>query len=112
MASAVILPEAQEPQIPLSGTLKRRQSSISDDRAKRPRFNEGGSNGNRQGSAASPPDQRPVDRASERRKSGQVEERKRGQRLFGALQMSHLAWLIKGRLSLRRNMQLLGSLNE
>ena len=35
--------------------------------------------------AASPSTDRPVDRAPERRKIGQLEERKRGQRLFGAL---------------------------
>lgn len=84
VASAVILPEdvAEQPP-PASPTLKRRQSSFSDERSKRPRLSSGGSN-DKQDVGASPPAV-PVDRASDRRKSGQMEERKRGQRLFGAL---------------------------
>lgn len=83
----VILPEdSAEPAATTSPTLKRRQSSLSDEGFKRPRLSNGESEA-RQGTAASPTTSTttPLDRASERRKSGQVEERKRGQRLFGAL---------------------------
>ncbi|KAK4690653.1 hypothetical protein P7C71_g6184, partial [Lecanoromycetidae sp. Uapishka_2] len=83
--SAVILPEPEQLPSTPPGSLKRRQSSVSEDRPKRPRFNEEDGNENGQASAASPPNRRPVERISERRRSGQVEERKRGQRLFGAL---------------------------
>ena len=89
VASAVIVPEesTERPPTPPT-TLKRRQSSLTDDRAKRPRLNHDASNGNgnsRQGSVASPPETPINGRQAERRRSGQMEERKRGQRLFGAL---------------------------
>ncbi|KAL8704642.1 MAG: hypothetical protein Q9201_002228 [Fulgogasparrea decipioides] len=81
VASAVIVPEAEEqPLQPLDGA-KRKTSSFSQDSSKRPRLNSETSYDRidpTQSSTAS-------DRASDRRKSGQMEERKRGQRLFGAL---------------------------
>ena len=89
VASAVIVPEesTERPPTP-STTLKRRQSSFSDDRAKWPRLNHDASNGNgnsRRDYVASPPETPIGGRQAERRRSGQMEERKRGQRLFGAL---------------------------
>ena len=87
VASAVILPEdsAETPVTSSSPILKRRQTSFSDDKSKRPRLSHGESN-DRLGPAASlTTSATNSDRASERRKSGEVEERKRGKRLFGAL---------------------------
>lgn len=84
IASAIIVPEAIEPtpgaQSPGHGaSLKRRQSSTSENDSKRPRLS-------RDGSTESPAPAKVEDERREaRRKSGQVEERKRGQRLFGAL---------------------------
>lgn len=78
VASAVILPEPHEQ--PLE-SVKRRNSSVSENSIKRPRLSHGESSPGHH--AMSPPPSR-VDRASERRKSG-LEDRKRGQRLFGAL---------------------------
>ncbi|KAL2049198.1 hypothetical protein ABVK25_010548 [Lepraria finkii] len=88
VASAVIVPEesTERPPTP-STTLKRRQSSFSDDRAKWPRLNHDASNGNgnsRRDYVASPPDTPIGGRQAERRRSGQMEERKRGQRLTKA----------------------------
>lgn len=84
VASAVILPEDTAEQAPSTfPTLKRRQSSFIDERSKRFRLSNGQVN-DRLSSAASPPTAS-LDKASDRRKSGQMEERKRGQRLFGAL---------------------------
>ncbi len=84
VASAVILPEDLTEQPPSgSPTLKRRQSSFSNERSKRARLGNGDSNDGPD-SAALPPTAS-LDSASDRRKSGQMEERKRGQRLFGAL---------------------------
>ena len=84
VASAVILPEESlEQSVSQSPSRKRRQSSSSNEQSKRPRvasYQEHTQNE----SAASPP-ATIIDRASERRKSGQLEERKRGKRLFGAL---------------------------
>lgn len=78
----MILPEANEqPHSPLESA-KRRNSSIPEQNVKRARLSQEESN--RGNDAMSPPPTR-VDRALERRKSGQLEERKRGQRLFGAL---------------------------
>jgi hypothetical protein len=78
------VPEALEPiRAPGSASpvqsLKRRQSSISENDAKRPRVS---TDGTATESRESPIDS---DRRAARRQSGQVEERKRGQRLFGAL---------------------------
>jgi len=85
IASAIVVPDAPEdhtPSEPSPGpgnSLKRRQSSTSENDSKRTRLNRDGSN--------EPPKATKVDdgRREARRKSGQVEERKRGQRLFGAL---------------------------
>jgi len=82
VASAIVVPDAPEiaPNSASPGpSLKRRQSSISENDSKRPRLSIDGSN--EQSGSAPVEDER---RAS-RRKSGQLEERKRGQRLFGAL---------------------------
>ena len=85
VASAVILPEDSAEEPTLSPTLKRRQSSFLDEQSKRPRLSRDESN-SRLDFAGSPNiSTDSVDRTSDRRKSGQVEERKRGQRLFGAL---------------------------
>ena len=84
VASAVILPESeQSPSPPV--TLKRRQSSYSDDRSKRPRLGHHDTNGSRPATMTPPQSAIQDTRQSERRRSGQMEERKRGQRLFGAL---------------------------
>jgi hypothetical protein len=73
------VPESAEQPGSPSGSVKRRQSSVLEQNAKRPRL------GQFDSTAAGSPDSTPADRASDRRKSGQLEERKRGQRLFGAL---------------------------
>ena len=79
VASAVIIPETMDqPLSPLMPT-KRRQSSIIDDPEKRPRLNFERNHGPRINSNDT------NDQSAERRRSGQMEERKRGQRLFGAL---------------------------
>lgn len=86
IASAIAVPGTVEPtpdtaaQSPGTGvSLKRRQSSTSENDSKRPRLSE-------DGSTDSPaPAKVADDRREARRRSGQVEERKRGQRLFGAL---------------------------
>ncbi|QDS74776.1 hypothetical protein FKW77_001705 [Venturia effusa] len=88
IASAIVVPEAIDPapdmtaQSPPAGpgvSLKRRQSSTSENDSKRPRLS-------RDGSIESPtPPKVEHDRREARRRNGQVEERKRGQRLFGAL---------------------------
>ncbi|SLM37632.1 Pinin/SDK/MemA protein [Lasallia pustulata] len=73
VASEVILPEpVSQPSSP-QGPVKRRQSSVSDSVNKRPRLGAEASHGRQDAETPS------------RRKSEQVEERKRGQRLFGAL---------------------------
>lgn len=78
----MILPESNEqPHSPLDSA-KRRKSSISEQSAKRPRLNHGESDHGHDVALSAPAR---VDRASDRRKSGQMEDRKRGQRLFGAL---------------------------
>lgn len=79
VASAVIVPENLEHLDSHTGPAKRRQSSISEQSVKRPRLT------TQNGADAASPNASPLDRASERRKSGHLEERKRGQRLFGAL---------------------------
>jgi len=73
------VPESAEQAGSPSGSAKRRQSSIPEQNAKRPRLSQ------YESTTARSPDSTPADRASDRRKSGQMEERKRGQRLFGAL---------------------------
>ena len=86
VASAIVIPEPEDLPQPREPTppaakgqsLKRRQSDNSDTDSKRRRLsNDDDINPPRK--EPSPP------RDSERRKSRQVEERKRGQRLFGAL---------------------------
>lgn len=84
VASAVILPESEQLSSP-PPTLKRRQSSISDDRSKRARLGHNDTNGSRQDTMTPPQSATQDRRPSERQRSGHLEERKRGQRLFGAL---------------------------
>ena len=60
---------------------KRRQSSTSEQSSKRPRLSQASGD---EDTTGNPPLPTP-DRSSEKRRSGQIEERKRGQRLFGAL---------------------------
>ncbi len=84
VASAVILPESEQPPSPPTN-LKRRQSSFSDDRSKRPRLGQNETNGSRPDTMTPPQSATQDTRQSERRRSGHLEERKRGQRLFGAL---------------------------
>jgi hypothetical protein len=84
ITSAITVPDAIEPVTGLGSespvqSLKRRQSSVSESDSKRPRVS---TDGYVQRSKESPVDN---DRRSARRQGGQLEERKRGQRLFGAL---------------------------
>ena len=73
------MPEgAEQPGSP-SASVKRRQPSIPEQNAKRPRLSQ------HESTVAKPLDSIAADQVSDRRKSGQMEERKRGQRLFGAL---------------------------
>ena len=79
VASAVLLPDAVEQASPTDLVTKRRQSTTSDASNKRPRLD--------READVDLQDTTPAagDLPSKRRRSGQVEERKRGQRLFGAL---------------------------
>lgn len=82
VASAVVMPEPSEAK-ESSPTLKRRQSSLDSTEAKRPKFTETSQEDSRSPPAAGA-------NASDRsrgngRRNGAVEERKRGQRLFGAI---------------------------
>lgn len=81
VASAVIVPEAEQQHSPTSPLGKRRQSSVAEEASKRAKLSEDASH--TRDEQSSPP--KPQDTLSERRKSGLLEERKRGQRLFGAL---------------------------
>ncbi|KAL8691939.1 MAG: hypothetical protein Q9224_004067 [Gallowayella concinna] len=81
VASAVIVPEVEEQPTESLESGKRRNSSFSEESSKRPRLN---SETGRDRNDTSHPSTGPA-RLSDRRKSGQLEERKRGQRLFGAL---------------------------
>ncbi|KAL8728003.1 MAG: hypothetical protein Q9166_005674 [cf. Caloplaca sp. 2 TL-2023] len=81
VASAVIVPEVEEQSTQARDSGKRRNSSFSEQDSKRPRLN---SETNRDQTGSSHPSAGPA-RPSDRRKNGQLEERKRGQRLFGAL---------------------------
>ena len=83
VASAVILPEPEQAHSP-PASLKRRQSSFSDDRPKRLRLDHD-DNGSIPETLTRRQSTTQDSRLSERRRSGQMEERKRGQRLFGAL---------------------------
>lgn len=79
VASAVILPEVDEQSIPDSG--KRKASSFSEEGSKRPKLDTESSTNRTETSQPNVASER----LANRRKSGQLEERKRGQRLFGAL---------------------------
>lgn len=81
IASAVIVPEEAEQFTQLLEGGKRKASFASEERSKRPRLDTETSPSNAE--AAHPPTA--SDRLQDRKKSGQMEERKRGQRLFGAL---------------------------
>ena len=86
VASAVVLPETEDQSQPPTPSLKRKHSSVSDSGSKRLRLSQDGSSNRRGSTAMSPPHSAREDRLSERRKSGHgQEDRKRGQRLFGAL---------------------------
>ncbi|KAL8883788.1 MAG: hypothetical protein Q9215_008017 [Flavoplaca cf. flavocitrina] len=81
IASAVIVPEVEEQSTPIQDSAKRRYSSIAEESSKRPRL---ASENSRDQTETSHISTEPA-RLSDRRKSGQLEERRRGQRLFGAL---------------------------
>ena len=84
IASAVVVPEPDSLPKPPSPSLKRRQSSLDSDSSKRPRLDtqtSQQSNDDRSPTAAMSPPQRKSSAIG----SGAAEERKRGQRLFGAL---------------------------
>ncbi|KAL8775330.1 MAG: hypothetical protein Q9209_000337 [Squamulea sp. 1 TL-2023] len=81
IASAVIVPDVEEQSTKPLGSAKRRNSSFSEEGSKRPRLAEETS----LDQIEAPPTSTGPARLSDRRKSGQLEERKRGQRLFGAL---------------------------
>jgi hypothetical protein len=97
ISSAVILPE---PEVPKSPRTKRRQSTSSDAAVKRPRLSDDGSAQSPSTLRASPqatdsikrepsvkvePDGTSSQQNQDRRKSSVVEEKRRGQRLFGGL---------------------------
>ncbi|KAI9760980.1 MAG: hypothetical protein M4579_001356 [Chaenotheca gracillima] len=86
LASAVIVPEPQEvPDVsPPPASTKRRQSSVSEAEPKRPRLSTDANDVQRNGHDDRTPTDT-TDRERNRRQSGQVEDRKRGKRLFGAL---------------------------
>lgn len=81
VASAVIVPGTEEQSTQPLESAKRRNSSFSEESSKRPRL---ASEISRNQTEAPYTTTEPA-RVSDRRKSGQLEERKRGQRLFGAL---------------------------
>lgn len=78
VASAVIVPEMDHQPLHSPSSGKRRGSSFSQDSSKRPKLSSESTHDRVDPATA-------TDRISDRRKSGQLEERKRGQRLFGAL---------------------------
>ena len=82
VASAVIVPDPVEEPQPSSLSAKRRYGSLSEENVKRLRLIQAPSHSTADGVKQHSPSQ---DQHSERRRSGHVEERKRGQRLFGAL---------------------------
>ncbi|KAL8672077.1 MAG: hypothetical protein Q9168_003437 [Polycauliona sp. 1 TL-2023] len=81
VASAVIVPEVEEQPTQPSDSTKRRNSSISEGSSKRPRLASEISRNQTETLNTSSESTGP----SNRSRSGQLEERKRGQRLFGAL---------------------------
>lgn len=80
VASAVIVPEVEEQSTQPLDSAKRRNSSFSEESTKRPRLGSEISRHQETSYTTTEPA-----RHSDRKKSGQLEERKRGQRLFGAL---------------------------
>ncbi|KAK7566516.1 hypothetical protein IWX92DRAFT_84950 [Phyllosticta citricarpa] len=89
LASAVFVPDNSPPATSPprdNPSHKRRQSSLSETGSKRPRLSEDNTNNELQdGPPAENTTDRAADRRVDRRRNGNVEERKRGQRLFGAL---------------------------
>lgn len=81
IASAVIVPEEAEQLTKPSEVGKRKISSASEERSKRPKLDTEANPHN----AEAPRPPAASDRLQDRRRNGQMEERKRGQRLFGAL---------------------------
>ncbi|KAL8927585.1 MAG: hypothetical protein Q9208_002392 [Pyrenodesmia sp. 3 TL-2023] len=81
IASAVIVPEGAEELAQPSEGGKRKISSASEERSKRPKLD----TETNPHSADAPGPPTASDRLQDRRRNGQIEERKRGQRLFGAL---------------------------
>ncbi|KAL8925206.1 MAG: hypothetical protein Q9172_002311 [Xanthocarpia lactea] len=81
VASAVIVPGVEEQCIQPQDSAKRKNSSLSEENSKRPRF---ASQTSRDQLETTHTSTGPA-RLSDRRNSGHLEERKRGQRLFGAL---------------------------
>ncbi|KAL8948506.1 MAG: hypothetical protein Q9222_005309 [Ikaeria aurantiellina] len=81
VASAVIVPDVEDQPALSLESAKRKTSSFSEDSSKRPRLD---TEPSYERTEPSHPSKAP-DRLSDRRRSGQLEERKRGQRLFGAL---------------------------
>jgi hypothetical protein len=85
IASAVVVPEPESLPKPPSPSLKRRQSSLDSESSKRPRLDtqtsQRSSDDRSPTAAMSPPPRRKCSAIG----SGAAEERKRGQRLFGAL---------------------------
>ncbi|GME49540.1 Pinin/SDK/MemA protein [Neofusicoccum parvum] len=84
VASAVVVPESSAPASPRDNPQKRRQSSVSEAGSKRPRLSIDNTNNDSQDGQQHQDGSHP-DRRADRRRSGAIEERKRGQRLFGAL---------------------------
>lgn len=78
------MPESSEPVSPRENPQKRRQSSVSEAGIKRRRLSIDNTNNDSQDGPRHQDDS-PTDRRPDRRRTGAVEERKRGQRLFGAL---------------------------
>ena len=81
IASAVVLPEVAEDESSPSVPLKRRQSSASTSDTKRLRLDKDGETQVKAGDQPISPAESPA----RRRKSRDIDERKRGKRLFGAL---------------------------
>ncbi|KAG8531491.1 uncharacterized protein KY384_003120 [Bacidia gigantensis] len=85
VASAVILPETEDSTPIVPPTVKRRRSSESSPHSKRARLSQNAAKDDQESSFPRPNQLSREDRLNERRKTGPLEERKRGQRLFGAL---------------------------
>ena len=83
MASAVIVPEMEAKAGQTPSHQKRRQSSVSSQDSKRRRLSYDNGAPSRSAEIKCPVS--PTDRKRDRVKEGRLEERKRGQRLFGAL---------------------------